>query len=56
MEKPRTEPESDRRQPTPFERFVAAIAKVPKAEVDAVVAEEATQPRRKRRPKPKPAA
>ena len=48
-------PEPDPKEPNAFERFITAISKVPKAEVDAVAAEEAAKPRR-RGPRPKPAA
>jgi hypothetical protein len=56
MEKPRPDDQEEPEKRSPFERFVAAIAKVPKAEVDAAAAAEAAEPRRKRGPKPKPAA
>jgi hypothetical protein len=40
----------------PFEKFVAAIAAVPKAEVDAEQAKSKGKPPSERDPKPKPAA
>jgi hypothetical protein len=38
---------------SPFEKFVSAIAGVPKAEVDELARREAEKPKTKRGPKPK---
>ena len=41
------------RPPVSFEKFVSAIANVPKAEADEVARREAAEPKTKRGPKPK---